>query len=142
METTNTEQHAGGRIPLAIACVATLAAWVAWGSVVVRTNPDAIGVNALALFYLALLAAVSGTATIVGLAVRRRSVPHERGIRIAVRQGILIGCAVAAAVLLQSRGLLTWFNLLALIAALTLLELFWISLAGRGGTRHTGGVFQ
>lgn len=119
------------RLPWVITLLATIAAWIVWWIIIVQTNPDAVGAGAFILFYMTLLVAVGGTATIIGLVVRRHRAPAEEVVQIAVRQGILIGCAVAVGAFLQSRNLLTWFTMVFLIAALTVLELFWISLRGR-----------
>ncbi|MFH1098485.1 MAG: hypothetical protein V1723_00960 [Candidatus Uhrbacteria bacterium] len=116
------------QLPVSATVLATLLAWVLWFFIVLRTNPDAGGIGVLAQFLGTLAVAVAGTATLVGLAARRRLADHSRAIRISVRQGILFGLAVAIAVLLRSHNLLTWINLVALVAALTALEWFWISL--------------
>ncbi|MDP3771474.1 MAG: hypothetical protein Q8R16_04190, partial [bacterium] len=119
------------RGPLSLAIIATILAWGAWVFVVGRTDPDAVGALGLFVFYLALFTAVAGSATIIGLFTRRHASDRARAISIAIRQGALTALAVIVAVFLQSRDLLTWLNLIFLIAALTLLELFWISLQGR-----------
>lgn len=118
----------GHRVPLTLTIIATTIAWGAWSLVVWGTDPDATGGIGFALFSVTLALAVAGSATIIGLAVRRHAEDRPRAIRIAVRQGALTGLAVTVGVFLQSRDLLTWFNLLALVLALTLLELFMISL--------------
>lgn len=114
-----------------IAACATGLAWIAWFGVIMRTNPASIGWEGFALFYATLFAAVGGSATVIGLLTRRQREDHARMARIAVRQGVLVGLGVVLAVLLQSRQLFTWLTMLFLIAALTLLELFVISLGNR-----------
>ena len=44
------------------------------------------------------------------------------------RRYLIVGVAVVAGIILQSHALLTWLNFIFLILALTLLELFLISL--------------
>ncbi|MBI4434270.1 hypothetical protein HY635_00400 [Candidatus Uhrbacteria bacterium] len=116
------------RAPLTITVAATVVAWLAWVFIIARTDPATAGTFGFVLFYLTLFAAVGGSAMIVGLFIRRHVDDAPRSIRIAIRQGALTGLAIAVAVFLQTRDLLTWWNLLFLIAALTLLELFMISL--------------
>lgn len=116
------------RTPLTLTIIATITAWLVWFLTISRLDPATAGVMGFGLFYLALFCAVSGSATIVGLSVRRHAGDQGRAIHIAIRQGALTGLAVTIAVFLQTRELLTWLNLLFLIAALTLLELFVISL--------------
>lgn len=122
----------GFQAPLTLTIIATIVAWLVWFLTIARLDPATVGVTGFGLFYLALFCAVSGSATIVGLFVRRRTGDHGRAIRIAIRQGALTGLTVIIAVFLQTKELLTWLNLLFLIVALTLLELFIISL--RRGT--------
>jgi hypothetical protein len=122
---------APNRSPLTLTIVATLIAWFVWFLTIARLDPATAGAIGYTLFYLALFCAVGGSATIVGLFVRRQHSDPSHTNRIAIRQGALTGLAVAVAVLLQSKGLLTWVNLLFLIIALTLLELFIISLRPR-----------
>ena len=122
------------QLPLILTVVATCVAWAAWFGVIALTDPQSIGWEGFALFYLALLAAISGSATIVGLCIRRRNPNRTQAIGIAIRQGLLVGIAVTSAIFLQSRAIFTWITMLFLIAALTLLELFWISLTQRTTT--------
>lgn len=122
----------GFQAPLTLTIIATITAWLVWLLTIARLDPATTGAMGFGLFYLALFCAVSGSATIVGLFVRRRTGDQGRAIHIAIRQGALTGLAVTIAVFLQTRELLTWLNLLFLIAALTLLELFIVSL--RRGT--------
>lgn len=114
-----------------MAIVATVLAWGAWVFVVAQTDPATVGTVGLFVFYLALFTAVAGSATIIGLFVRRNDADRVRAIGIAIRQGLLTALAVIIAVFLQARDLLTWLNLVFLVAALTLLELFVISLRGK-----------
>ncbi|MDO8463273.1 MAG: hypothetical protein Q7S96_03305 [bacterium] len=122
------------QLPLILTVVATCVAWAAWFGVIALTDPQSIGWEGFALFYLALLAAVSGSATVGGLFARRSALNRPHATRIAIRQGLLVGVAVTSAIFLQSRALFTWITMLFLIAALTLLELFWISLTQRTAT--------
>ncbi len=114
--------------PITTMLIATAISWVVWFGLVLGTDPDAIGWIGIAVFSAALFAAVSGTTTVIGLFVRRHAPDRAATIRIAVRQGVLVGIAVVIAAFLQSRQLLSWVNILFLIVALTLFEFFLISL--------------
>ena len=122
------------RSPITTVLLATAISWVVWFGVVLGTDPDAMGWVGITVFSAALFAAVSGTATVMGLFVRRHASDHAAVIRIAVRQGVLVGVAVIAAAHLQSRQLLSWVNIVFLIAALTLFEFFLISLRSNADT--------
>lgn len=116
------------RSALLCTIAATVLAWAVWLFIVAAIDPTAAHAVGVSLFYITFWFAISGTAVIMGVALRRHTIPWEDGLRIAIRQGVLVGLGVAAAVALQSHQLLSWINFLLLIAALTLLELFWISL--------------
>ncbi|MFH1430663.1 MAG: hypothetical protein ABIG71_04035 [Candidatus Uhrbacteria bacterium] len=122
-----------GKSAVLIAVIATVGAWAIWGIIVSRLNPNEIGLGGFVIFYAVLFLAVSGSATVLGLLARRRSSDPEHALRVAVRQGMITGVGAVAAVILQSRGLLSWINLVFLVAALTILELFVISLQRREG---------
>jgi len=117
--------------------IATILAWAVWLLVIGRTDPATVGGAGRLLFYLALFTAVGGSASLIGLFVRRHHPERTRAISIALRQGTLTALAVIVAVFLQSRDLLTWFNLIFLVVALTLLELFVISLQRRAPEEST-----
>lgn len=127
------------------ALAATILAWILWLATAFTTDPNAARTVGFALFYTTFWCAVAGSATFIGIAVRRHTVPREDGARIAIRQGVLVGVAVTLAVFLQSRGILSWVNITFLITALTLIEWFWISRtlgmrkeSATGGSRASG----
>ena len=116
------------RTPAGYTVIATAIAWVVWAITVTRTIPADLGVVGWCLFYGITFLAASGTATVVGLLARRHHPDRARAHRITIRQGVLTGLAVTAALGLQSLRLFSWVNMLFLIATLTLLEFFWISM--------------
>ena len=123
----------GNRGSATLALLATLLAWTILGAILLWTDPTTSRASE-GVFLVTLFAAASGSATVIGLLARRRTPEHHDAIAMSIRQGCIMGVAVTIAVLLQSRRLLTWMNLLLLIGALTVFELFLISLRG-GATR-------
>lgn len=119
------------RTPFGLTVLATVLAWIIGGVTVARSLPTDLGALGWLVFYGIAFLATAGTATIIGLLIRRGHADHTRAVHIAVRQGVLAGLAITIALALQSRRLLSWVNILFLIAALTLLELFWISVAAK-----------
>jgi len=95
---------------------------------ILTTDPVAAGSVGYAMFYVTCFAAVAGSASLTGAIVRRRWTAREHALRISLRQGVLVGLGVVVAVFLQARQLLGWVNFGFLVIALTLLELFLISL--------------
>lgn len=119
----------GNRGSATLVLLATLVAWTALGATLLWTDPTASRAAAF-VCAAAFFAAVSGSATMIGLLARRRTSEHPEVIGISIRQGCIVGVAVTVAIVLQSRRLLTWINLLLLIGVLTVFELFLVSLRG------------
>ena len=110
--------------------LATALCWLGWLSVVRMVDPAEAGVMGLSLFYAALALALLGTFSVAGLAFRaltRRQEPVSRHAATAFRQSLLLTCLVAGSLALQSKSLLTWWNLLLFIATMTVLEFFLMS---------------
>jgi len=110
--------------------VATLICWAAFIMVIFSFDPGEIGVAQFILFYVCLLFALTGTISLIGLLIR--SFVHKkalivRQVAISFRQAISFAILIVALLYLQSHRLLTWWNLVILLAALTMLEFFLIS---------------
>lgn len=110
--------------------LATALCWLGWSSIVRMVDPAEAGILGLFLFYAALSLALIGTFSVVGLAFRaltRRHEPVSRHAATSFRQSVLLTGLMAGSLALQSRSLLTWWNLLLFIATMTVLEFFLIS---------------
>lgn len=110
--------------------LSTLLCWGGWFAVIATVDPTQSGWVGYALFYAALCLSLVGTFSLLGLSVRSLARKHEPVTRHAAtsfRQSLLLTVLVAVALMLQSRSLLTWWNLAAFIATLTILEFFMIS---------------
>lgn len=115
---------------LLLMTLGTLVSWFGFGMVVTYLNPDIAGTLGFLFFYLSLFLSVTGTLTILGFGwryVRHRDEVLFRHVSISFRQGALLGLMVVASLFLESKSLLTWWNLGLLIVGLTLLEFFWLS---------------
>jgi hypothetical protein len=111
--------------------LATALCWLGWASVVWTVDPVDAGALGAALFYATLCLALVGTFSVAGLAVRataRRHEPISRHAAVSFRQGVLLTCLLAGSLALQSRALLTWWNLLLFVATVTVLEVFLASI--------------
>lgn len=122
----------GGTFVLAL--TATVCAWGAWGYTILKTDPVSSGVVGYVLFYATFFLAVSGSAVLLGAVIRRHATPRAHALRIAIRQGVLVGLGVIVAVFLQSHHLLSGINFSFLVLALSLLEFFIISLHQRSAS--------
>ncbi len=110
--------------------LATALCWLGWASVLWTIDPAGAGVLGLFLFYAALCLAFIGTFSIAGLAFRALAHRHEpvsRHAATSFRQSVLLTLLLAGSLALQSRSLLTWWNLMLFVATMTILEFFLIS---------------
>jgi len=115
---------------LLIMFLTTAICWSAFAVVVNIVNPEATNHVGFSLFYVSLFLSLVGTSAIIGFLFRFIALRKElvfRQVIIAFRQSFLFSGAIIAALLLQSQGMLTWYNAFFLIAALTVLEFFLIS---------------
>ncbi len=84
----------------------------------------------LSLFYLSLFFSLTGIISITGSILRRFFVKDKvlfRQVITSFRQAVLFSSLLIICLFLQSQRLLTWWNILFLIAALAVMELFAIS---------------
>ncbi|MFA6603546.1 MAG: hypothetical protein WCT10_01735 [Patescibacteria group bacterium] len=113
----------------------TAATWIGVGLILLAVDPDRAHAIIIAIFYLCLWLALVGTLSLGGFAVRYLLLRNDplitRQVLVSFRQAILLALLLVAALFLQSRALLTTFNSILMIAALTLVEFFFISLSVR-----------
>jgi hypothetical protein len=110
--------------------LSTVLCWLGWWSVVWMVDPAEAGLLGIFLFYAALSLALIGTFSIFGLlfrALKRRQEPVSRHAATSFRQSVLLTVLVSGSLALQSRSLLTWWNIMLFIATVTVLEFFLIS---------------
>lgn len=109
-----------------------------WVLVLYNINPDTAGWIGLSLFYFSLFWSLVATLATMGLLIRliflKRTDDHvvvadeEVGqVKVALRQGVWFGLLVIICLMLQHIKLLTWWNALILVLALTILEFFFVA---------------
>lgn len=113
--------------------IMSLASGICWGVfalILGMIDPFLTNWVGFALFYGSLFLAITGTASIVGFLVRFALLKHElafRAVKTAFRQSFLFALLIAGVLFLASQELLTWLNVVLLVAGLSLLEYFLIS---------------
>lgn len=115
--------------------VGTALCWAAWLLVTGYLNPTTAGWLGFALFYASFSLALVGTFAVTGLGLRLVLLKREAAFRqvvIAFRQALSFAALVVSALLLQSQDLLTWWNVLLLVATLTFVEFAVLTLRRRG----------
>ena len=115
---------------LILMIVSTAVCWFGWFSVIRFVDPLSAGLLGFSLFYASLGLSLIGTLAVIGLAGRtivRAHEPVARHVSASFRQGLLFSVLLIGSLMLQSRSMLNWWNLLFFIGAVTILELFLIS---------------
>ncbi len=104
--------------------------WLTWFFVIRYTNPETTGWLGFAFFYLSLFVSLVGTFSIFGFLVRtmfkREEVIYKK-IDVSSRQSIILSLLIIISLILQSQRLMTWWNFVILVAAISLVEIFFIS---------------
>ena len=115
---------------LTIMLLATAICWAAWTVVINSINPETTNSVGFLLFYASLFLAIVGTSAVFGFLIRFILLRKElifRQVAIAFRQSFLFAAVIIVSLILQSFKMLTWYNALFLVIALTVLEFFLIS---------------
>ena len=108
----------------------TILSWTAWVLVITMFDPFTGGPVAHFLFYLSFILALFGTITIIGFFLRywlEKETVLFRQIGISLRQGLLLSSGATLALLLQSRRLASPWTLLAIMALIVVVELYFLA---------------
>ena len=115
---------------LILMTLTTIVCWAVWAMVINIINPTQAGFLGFLFFYASLFLASIGSISIIGFFIRKVLLREELAFRhvvVSFRQAILLSILIIGSLILQSRGLLTWWNTILFILALTVLEFFFIS---------------
>ena len=110
--------------------LATLACYLAFLAVIYFFDPFAGGIWALLFFYISLFLALVGTFSILGLIIRLFFTKEKlvlRKVVVSFRQALWFALLIVVSLHLKSIDLLAWKNIILLILAFALLELFFMS---------------
>lgn len=115
----------------------TALAWTAVYLIVTSVDPFKAPLAVFVVFYASLFLALTGAFSVIGFILRiallRQQLVVSRHVAISFRQSLLLAALVSFALYLNSKELLTWWNALIIVAALTVLEFFFISTKIRPG---------
>lgn len=115
---------------LILMSLASLVCWLAFILVIYYMNPISSGMIALIFFYLSLFLAIVGTFAIIGFLLRTKVLSGElifKQVAVTFRQALWFGILAVFSLWLQSKNLLTWYNLSLQIIVLLILEFFFLS---------------
>ena len=110
---------------------ATAMLWAAWVYVVMSMDPVRTGSLAIVLFAVTLFCAASGTASILGLSLRRyfrRDGMVADQVSTAFRQSLLLASLLLAALFLERVHGLLWWQLMLLLLGAGSVEFFFLRL--------------
>ena len=102
----------------------TVLALVAWGMVLWYFDPTTVGLLGLILFLTSFTVALSGILTLTIYAYFKATDPARR-FWTALRQGATLGLAGAGVLVLQLLHVASWWNLIMIIIAVGLLEVYF-----------------
>ncbi|MDO8505075.1 MAG: hypothetical protein Q7S48_00615 [bacterium] len=124
--------------PIIVFAIGTVAAWVAWIFVIVRFDPTSAGFVAHILFYASFALALQGTLMLAGIFWRRRQrgmIASKTEMGIIARQALLFNGFLLISLILASRQLLKWWNVIPLAILTLTIELFFISIQKHSHTQ-------
>lgn len=104
--------------------------WLIWILTLFYIDPTSAGILGLVFFYLSLFLALAGSLSVLGLISRAKFGKEEpifKTVATSFRQAAMLGLLVVASLILKSKDILTWWNMVFLILAVTVLEFFFIS---------------
>ncbi|MDP2656701.1 MAG: hypothetical protein Q8P11_04015 [bacterium] len=115
---------------LSMMAFATLICWGAWVAVINMVDVQHTGLLGYVLFYVSLFFALTGTFAVIGFFVRLVLLKQElvfQKVVTSFRQAIFFSLLIDGLLLLASRNLLRWYNVMFLVIGLTIAEFFMIS---------------
>jgi hypothetical protein len=122
------------RAYLTLMAFGTIVAAATFFLVLFRVDPAAAGVLGFALFYLSLFFVICGLISIFAFLARvalHREEMLSRLVGLSFRQAVLFSLLIVGALALHAYKLLSWWNSLLLVAAVTVVEFIFISLEKR-----------
>ncbi|MFZ5365598.1 MAG: hypothetical protein ACOZBH_05405 [Patescibacteria group bacterium] len=115
---------------LIILLICTTFCWLTFVAVLMYTNPGSTNWIGFSFLYLSLFVSLIGTFSIGGILFRwvsKKQSLQDKQIDISSRQSIILSFFAVVSLFLQSLRLLTWWNLIILVAVISLVEIFFIS---------------
>jgi len=115
---------------LILMSVSAVFCWVIWVLALYLIDPTEAKILGFTFFYLSLFLAITSSLSVLGLLIRMKLGREELIFKIVTtsfRQAMMVSLLLVGSLFLKSKDLLTWWNIVFLILALTILELFFIS---------------
>lgn len=110
--------------------ITTIISWAIWAAIILWLDPLSAGWLGYVLFFLVLFLAVASTSGIIGYVVRRIITPQQLSayaVRVALRQGLLLGAFLDILLFLQLTRLYQWWIAVIVIVLFLSIELVFLS---------------
>ncbi len=111
--------------------IGTVFAWSAVLLIMTMIDPTDTQPVVFAVFFTSLFLALTGTFSVLGftsrVALLGKRTLLSRQVAVSFRQAAILSVLITAALFLQSKSMLTWWNALLAVALATVLESFFIS---------------
>jgi len=110
--------------------IATVFSWINFLGVLFYIDPYKSGAMGIALFYVSLVMALTGTLYILGNILRKKFVKYQPAfprLRVAWRQAVWFTTLIVGTLYLYHNSLLNFLNVILLMVILVVLEFFFIS---------------
>ena len=116
---------------LIIMSISTLLSWSAVGMIITMTDPTQTQSVVFVILFASLFLALTGTLSISGFLMRiwvlRKQYFISKEVLVSFRQAIMLATLLIASLVMQSRSILTWWNAVLMVMALTMLEFFFVT---------------
>ena len=115
---------------LTIVVTATILCWLIWIVVLLQIDPEANGFWGVFLFFTSLFFSLLGTFFISAFAWRKifnKMALEYKIVGISIRQSLFLSLLIIMVLFLQSKSLLTWWNIILLIVGVSILEFLFLS---------------
>lgn len=116
---------------LIIMSICTLLSWGAVGMIITMTDPTQTQSVVFVILFASLFLALIGTLSISGFLMRvwllRKQYFISKEVLVSLRQAIMLATLLIASLVMQSRTILTWWNAILMVMALTMLEFFFVT---------------
>ena len=116
---------------LLLVLAGTVFAWSALALIMTMVDPVTARPVVFAVFFASLILALTGTFSILGfvsrVAILGKSFELSKQVAVTFRQASILSLLIAAALFLQSRSMLTWWNAVLAVALATVIESFFIT---------------
>jgi hypothetical protein len=130
---------------LIVVSAATLILWLSWLFIIFEVDPTSAGIFGLLFFYASLFCALLGTLFVFFTLAKRRLNKDELEQKVVTgsfRQSIFFALTLTLVLFLQSKHFLTWWNLIILVVATTLLEYLFLSFKKKEPTKPDNSASQ